>query len=176
MIQILDKQFKLYIDATTIQNRVMAIADELNKDFVDSRPIILVVLPGAFMFAADILKHLTIPCEIDFVQLTSYEGLSSSGKIVLKSEPKTNLQNKNIIIIEDIVDSGLTMDFFIEYLKNKGIAKYTLVSLLAKPDNIEKSVYIDYLGFNIPNLFVVGYGLDYNELGRNLDAIYQISE
>lgn len=176
MIQILDKQFKLYIDATTIQNRVMAIAEELNKDFANSRPIILVVLRGAFMFAADILKHLTIPCEIDFVQLSSYDGLSSSGKILLKSEPKTNLENRKVIIIEDIVDSGLTMDFFIDYLKNKNIAQYTLVSLLAKPDNIEKPISIDYLGFNIPNLFVVGYGLDYNELGRNLDAIYQIIE
>jgi hypoxanthine phosphoribosyltransferase len=168
-----NKPFRLLIDNAAIQKRVAEIAAELTENFKDKNPVVLVVLRGAFMFAADILKHFNIPCEIDFVQLSSYAGLYSSGEITLKSEPETNLKNKDIIIIEDIVDSGLTMSFFIVYLKNKAVKSITLVSLLVKPENIKTEITVDYAGFAISNLFVAGYGLDYNENGRNLDAIYQ---
>jgi hypoxanthine phosphoribosyltransferase len=173
-ISVHDKNFILYLDNKMIQQRVAQIAADINTDFKDKNPVFLIILRGAFMFAADILKNISIPCEIDFVKLSSYDGLQTSGKIKLEAEPKIELKNRNIIIIEDIVDSGLTMAFFLQYLELKRAKSITLVSLLSKPENLQRDIKINYCGFVIPNLFVVGYGLDYNEQGRNLDAIYQI--
>lgn len=176
MIKVHDKSFTILLDNNTIQQRVTEIAQQINVDFKEKNPIFIIVLRGAFMFAADILKKIDIPCEIDFVKLSSYDGLQTSGKIKLDSESKVNLVNRNVIIIEDIVDSGLTMEFFLQYLQTKNVQSTTIVSLLSKPENTKIPIKIDYCGFEIPNLFVVGYGLDYNEHGRNLDAIYQIVE
>ncbi len=158
-----------------MQSRVEEIADELTEKFHEKHPVFIIVLRGAFMFAGDILKHFNSPCEIEFTKLASYDGMESSGKIQLLLPLKAEvIKDRDIIIIEDIVDSGLTMYFFKNYLKNFHPRSVTLVSLLSKPENLEKEVTMDHVGFIIPNLFVVGYGLDYDGEGRNLDAIYQL--
>lgn len=160
-----------------IQSRVEEIAETLTKEFHDKHPVFIVILRGAFMFAGDILKHFNDPCEIEFTKLASYEGMESSGKIHMLLPVKDEvIKDRHIIIIEDIVDSGRTMHFFKNYLKGLHPKSITLVTLLSKPENLEKEVSIDHVGFIIPNLFVVGYGLDYDGEGRNLSAIYQVAE
>lgn len=176
-IQIKGKKFKLFIPAVEIQSRVEEIADELREKFHDKHPVFIIILRGAFMFAGDILKYFNDPCEIEFTKLASYTGMESSGKIQLLLPLKADvIKGRAIIIVEDIVDSGLTMDFFMNYLKSFQPRSITLVTLLSKPENLERDVHIDHVGFIIPNLFVVGYGLDYDGEGRNLGAIYQVEE
>ena len=174
-IKIKDKVFQPYISELEIQSRIQEIVTELEEKFQDKNPIFVVVLRGAFMFASDILKKFNHPCEIEFVKLTSYSGMQSTGKInILLPLNEELVKNRDIIIIEDIVDSGLTMDFFVSYVKAQEPASVTLVSFLYKPENLEKEVKIDIIGFTIPNLFVIGYGLDYDGVGRNLSAVYQL--
>lgn len=176
-ITIKDKRFKLFITAVEIQSRVEEIADTLTAQYGDKHPVFIVILRGAFMFAGDILKHFNEPCEIEFTKLASYEGMESSGKIQMLLPVKDEvIRGRDVIIIEDIVDSGLTMHYFMNYLKDLQPRSVTLVTLLTKPENLEKDVAVDHVGFIIPNLFVVGYGLDYDGEGRNLDAIYQVEE
>lgn len=176
-ITIKDKRFKLFITAVEIQSRVDEIADTLTTQFHDKHPVFIIILRGAFMFAGDILKRFNDPCEIEFTKLASYEGMESSGKIQMLLPVKEEvIKGRDIIIIEDIVDSGLTMHYFMNYLKDLQPKSVTLVTLLTKPENLEKDVTVDHVGFIIPNLFVVGYGLDYDGEGRNLDAIYQVEE
>lgn len=173
-IQIHGKQFQLFISEEKIQQRIQEIAYELTEKYHDKHPVFIIVLRGAFMFAADILKKFNFPCEIEFVKLTSYTGMESSGKInVSLPLHEEVIQNRHIIILEDIVDSGLTMDFFLQYINGMQPTSVTLVSFLYKPENLQKSINIDLIGFTIPELFVVGYGLDYDGEGRNLGAVYQ---
>ncbi len=175
-IQIKDKLFHQYISEQEIQQRIQEIVSELSKTYHDKHPVFIVVLRGAFMFAADILKRFNHPCEIEFVKLSSYSGMESTGKINIAYPLKEEIvRDRNIIILEDIVDSGLTMDFFISYLKGMHPSSVSLVSFLFKPENLQKEVKIDYVGFTIPELFVVGYGLDYDGEGRNLGAVYQLA-
>ncbi len=175
-IQLKDKLFHQYITEEEIQKRIREIVGELSKTYHDKHPIFIVVLRGAFMFAADILKRFNHPCEIEFVKLSSYSGMESTGKINIAYPLKEEIvRDRNIIILEDIVDSGLTMDFFISYLNGMQPASVSLVSFLFKPENLQKEVKIDYVGFTIPELFVVGYGLDYDGEGRNLSAVYQLA-
>jgi hypoxanthine phosphoribosyltransferase len=177
VITIKDKKFKRFITAVEIQSRVEEIAETLSKEFHDKHPVFIVILRGAFMFAGDILKHFNDPCEIEFTKLASYDGMESSGKIQMLLPVKDEvIRGRDIIIIEDIVDSGLTMHYFMNFLKALHPKSVTLVTLLTKPENLEKEVTVNHVGFIIPNLFVVGYGLDYDGEGRNLDAIYQVEE
>ena len=128
------------------------------------------------MFAADILRQFNDPCEIEFVKLSSYDGMQSTGKIKIDLAPNASkINNRDIIIIEDIVDSGLTMHFFMHYLHEFQPKSVSLVSFLYKPENMKKDVLIDHIGFTIPDLFVIGYGLDYDGNGRNLAAVYQLA-
>lgn len=174
-IQIHDKQFELYLSETVIQKRIQEIVDELSEKYHNKRPVFVVVLRGAFMFATDILKKFNYPCEIEFVKLSSYTGMESSGKINVSLPLQDEvIQGRDIIILEDIVDSGLTMDFFLQYVHGMQPASVALVSFLYKPENLIKDIKIDYVGFTIPELFVVGYGLDYDGEGRNLGAVYQL--
>lgn len=176
-IQIKNKTFHQYITEDEIQARIRQIANELGEKFHDKHPVFIVVLRGAFMFAADLLKRFNHPCEIEFVKLTSYQGMESSGKINVTLPLKEEvIQGRDIIIMEDIVDSGLTMDFFMHYLQGMNPASVSLVTFLYKPANLQKEVKIDYIGFTIPELFVVGYGLDYDGEGRNLGAVYQLKK
>ncbi len=174
-IKIHDKLFHQYITQEEIQVRIDAIASELSAKFHDKHPIFVVVLRGAFMFASDILKKFNHPCEIEFVKLASYTGMQSTGKINMTLPLKEEIvKDRDVIIIEDIVDSGLTMHFFTSYIHALEPKSVTLVSFLYKPENLQKEVTVDMVGFTIPDLFVIGYGLDYDGEGRNLSAVYQL--
>ena len=176
-IIIKNKKFKQYITEEKIQKRIYEIARQLSNEYKDKHPVFIVVLRGAFMFAADILKKFNHPCEIEFVKLSSYTGMQSTGKInMILSIKEEIIKNRDVIIIEDIVDSGLTMDFFLQYIKGLSPNSVRLVSFLYKPENLKKEIAIDYIGFTIPDLFVVGYGLDFDGEGRNLSAVYQLSD
>ena len=175
-IQIKDKLFNQYITEAQIQTRIQEIVSELSEKYKDKNPVFVVVLRGAFMFASDILKKFNQPCEIEFVKLSSYTGMQSTGKINMLLPLKEEIvKNRDVIIIEDIVDSGLTMDFFVSYVKGLEPKSVSLISFLYKPENLQKDVKIDIVGFTIPDLFVVGYGLDFDGEGRNLSAVYQLN-
>jgi len=175
-IQIKDKLFNQYITEAQIQTRIQEIVSELSEKYKDKNPVFVVVLRGAFMFASDILKKFNYPCEIEFVKLSSYTGMQSTGKINMLLPLKEEIvKNRDVIIIEDIVDSGLTMDFFVSYVKGLEPKSVSLISFLYKPENLQKDVKIDIVGFTIPDLFVVGYGLDFDGEGRNLSAVYQVA-
>ena len=175
-IQIKDKLFNQYITEAQIQTRIQEIVSELSEKYKDKNPVFVVVLRGAFMFASDILKKFNQPCEIAFVKLSSYTGMQSTGKINMLLPLKEEIvKNRDVIIIEDIVDSGLTMDFFVSYVKGLEPKSVSLISFLYKPENLQKEVKIDIVGFTIPDLFVVGYGLDFDGEGRNLSAVYQLN-
>lgn len=174
-IRLKDKHFQLYITEEEIQTRVADIKDQLLQRFEHSKPVFIVVLRGAFIFASDLLKQYHAPCEIEFVKMSSYDGMQSSGKITIDLHLNENkIKGKDVIIVEDIVDSGLTMHFFKDYLQHLQPKSVTLVSFLVKPENLECEVKVDIAGFTIPNLFVVGYGLDYDGEGRNFEAVYQL--
>lgn len=138
--------------------------------------VFIAVLNGAFMFAADVLKSIAIPCEISFVKMKSYDGFNSSGKVEELIGLGTELKGKSVVILEDIIDSGLTIDNIIRLIEDQEPNEVKICTLLYKPDAFKGKHAPDLIGFSIPNAFVVGYGLDYNEHGRNLDAIYQIND
>ncbi len=174
-VQINDKLFQKYITSDEIQLRVTEIADELLRKFEDKKPVFIVVLRGAFMFAADLLKLYNSPCEIEFVKLSSYTGMASEGKINIDLHlNETKIKGRDIIVLEDIVDSGLTMFFFKKYIDEHQPASVTVVTFLSKPNSLENDITLDIVGFTIPSLFVVGYGLDYDGQGRNFNSVYQL--
>ena len=173
-IQIHDKSFNPYITAAAIQNKVAAMATNINKDYQNKKPLIIAILNGSFMFAADLMKSLTIETTISFVKLASYEGTSSTGKIYTAIGLDENIQGRDIIIVEDIIDTGNTMHAFLPEIINQQPASLKLCTFLLKPDALQHDLKIDYCGFEIPDKFVVGYGMDYDGLGRNLKEIYQL--
>ncbi|WP_209329622.1 hypoxanthine phosphoribosyltransferase [Lunatimonas salinarum] len=173
MIQILDRNFVPYISASEIQQRVKEIAGKINEEFAGDPPVLLGVLNGAFMFFSDLVKHLTIPCEVAFIRISSYQGLQSSGKVIPKMEVTDDLKGKRVIVVEDIVDTGRSMEYLLQVLAGMGVPSVSIVTLLQKPDALEvEGISLDYVGFSIQNQFVLGYGLDYNGFGRNLPEIY----
>lgn len=170
-----DKSFKLFLSQEQLNARIKALGKELTNNYENAKPIFLVVLNGAFMFASDLVKTLDFNCEIHFIKLASYEGLSSSGNVQTVIGLTQSIENRTVIIIEDIVDTGRTLYQLLpelEALKPKSIA---ICTLLQKPDALTVDLKVDYAGFDIPNKFVVGYGLDYDNLGRNFPAIYQLN-
>lgn len=171
-ITIKDKNFRPYIVQEQIAGAVKKIADQLNSDLKNDFPLFLAVLNGSFMFASDLLKETTIPCEISFIKMKSYDGMKSVGKITELIGMAENIEGRTVVIVEDIVDSGLTLDRIIDELNKKKVKQIKVASLLFKPDMYQKNHKIDYFGFRISNDFVVGYGLDYDGLGRNLKEIY----
>ncbi|MBA2330755.1 MAG: hypoxanthine phosphoribosyltransferase [Flavisolibacter sp.] len=175
-IKLHDKHFEIYLSEAEIQQKVKEIADKINNDYQDLNPLFISILNGSFMFAADLFKHLTIDSEICFIKLASYKGMKSSGHIITAIGLDQDLYNRNVIIIEDIVDTGKTLDVFLPKLHHQQPASLKIAALLHKPEATEKQITIDYLGFSIPNKFVVGYGLDYDGLGRNLKEIYQLTD
>ena len=176
VIQVLDKNFVPFITKEELAREVESLANEINNDFKGEEVIFISVLNGSFMFSSDMLKNITLECEISFVKMRSYQGTESTGTVDELIGLGTNLQNKTIIILEDIVDSGLTIDKIIALLSAQSPKNIKICTLLYKPDAFKGSNKPNYVGFSIPNAFVVGYGLDYNEKGRNLDAIYQIKQ
>ena len=175
MIKVHDKFFKPYISAAQIAERVKFIANGIKTDFEGKRPLMLSVLNGSFVFAGDLMRALDMECEISFIKLRSYSGTESTGKIVELIGVDESVEEREIIVVEDIVDTGRTMRSVIDTLIEHGAASVKIASLLFKPDKFEYDYGIDYLGFEIPPDFVVGYGLDYDGLGRNYADIYMLA-
>lgn len=174
-IRIEDKEFKIFIPQQEIEKRIREIALEIQEKYKNDIPVFVIVLNGAFMFAGELFKHYNAPCQIEFVKLMSYIGTESSGEVInCIGITEEIIRDKKIIILEDIIDSGITMDYFKEYLANFQPKSIEIASLLFKPTNLKKDINLNYYGFSIDSLFVVGYGLDYNYQGRNLTNIYQI--
>jgi hypoxanthine phosphoribosyltransferase len=175
-IIIKDLAFRPYIGAAEIEARVAALGQDIGRAYAGKCPLFLVVLNGAFVFAADLVRACAIESEITFVRLASYDGLASSGKVKTILGLPEGLDGRHIIIVEDIIDSGRTLAGFIPQLQQHLPASIAVAALLVKPDALEHRVSIDYKGFDIPTKFVVGYGLDYDGLGRQLPDIYQLEE
>lgn len=169
-----DKEFELYISKEVLHQRINEIGAQLSQQYYDKKPILLGILNGSFMFMADLSRTLNFELEMEFVKLQSYNGDSSSGKVNHEISLKKNIEGRSVIIVEDIIDTGLTISNFIETLKEKNPKSIYLVALLSKPSAHHFTIDIDIVGFEIPNEFVVGYGLDYNGYGRNYDAIFKV--
>lgn len=175
-IQIKDKRFKTFIPEADILKEVARVANEINHDLGGENPLFLSVLNGSFMFTADLMKHLTIPCEISFVKLASYAGTASTGKVKELVGLNEDISGRTVVIVEDIVDTGLTMQRLLETLKARNPKEIRIATLLVKPDKLQVDLDINYVAMNIPNDFIVGYGLDYDGFGRNYRDIYTVIE
>ncbi len=173
-VKLLDKEFKIFIKENEIQKIVESISTNINKLQVKN-PLFIAVLNGSFLFASDIMRKITLPdAEISFIKLSSYSGTKSTGNVNELIGLNKQIKNRNVIILEDIVDTGNTLEKIIKILKEKKVASYKIATLLFKPDAYTKNINIDYIGKSIKNDFVVGYGLDYQEIGRNLPHIYKL--
>ena len=174
-INVLDKTFSLSISEQSIQEAVKAVAEKINKELADKNPIFLSVLNGAFMFTADLMKNINIPCELAFIRLASYEGIDTTGSVRELIGLNYSVKNRTIVIVEDIVDSGLTMQTLIKTLQAHEPKEIRIATLFFKPEKLTvEGLPLHYVGMNIKNDFIVGYGLDYNEQGRNLREIYTL--
>ena len=168
------KKLSKIFDKQTIQKRVQEIASELSKKFDNKKPIFIGVLNGSFIFASDLLRNLNINCEIDFIKLSSYKGQNTTGTVRLLKDISADITNRDVIIIEDIIDSGLTVEFLVKRLEGASPRSISIVTLLFKPDVAKLSLPIDIIGFEIAPHFVVGYGLDYDQDYRHLPEIYRL--
>ena len=175
MITILDKNFTPFISRETIENRITEIAKQINTDYEGRCPLFIVVLNGAFLFATELVKNIPLSCEITFVRLSSYAQTESTGKVRQIIGLEEKIAERDVIIIEDIVDTGLTMTQLLAQIEDLKPRSIEIATLLHKPEALKKSVKMRYIGFEIENKFVVGYGLDYDGLGRNLDALYVLA-
>jgi hypoxanthine phosphoribosyltransferase len=175
-ITVNSERFELYLSRAKIQSRVKELGQQLNKDYKGRTPIFIGILNGSFMFMADLLRHITLDCEIDFLKLSSYgDSKISSGNVTLIKDLNCQVEGRDIIIVEDIVDSGLSADFIKRLIAQHNPRSFKIISLLYKKESIKIDVPIDYIGFTIPNAFVIGYGLDYAQKVRNLSAIYRLA-
>ncbi len=173
-IKIHDKYFVPFLSEGEIQQKIQQLTATLDKEYAGKKPLFISILNGSFMFAADIFKHLTIAAEVCFIKLASYKGTKSTGQVVTAIGLDMDITGRHIIIIEDIIDTGKTFNHFIPQMYNQQPASLKIAVLLHKPDATIYPVQIDYCCFSIPNKFVVGYGLDYDGLGRNIASIYQL--
>lgn len=176
IIRVHDKEFEPYINAAQLQARIRELAADINRDFAGKRPLFISILNGSFMFSSDLFKEINIDAEICFIKLASYKGTKSTGHVITAIGLDMDIIGRDIIILEDIVDTGKTLNEFLPQIHHQQPASVHLVALLHKPDATVYPVKIDYLGFSIPNKFVVGYGLDYDGLGRNIREIYRLAE
>ena len=176
IVKIKDKTFKISIPEAEILKHVKGVADRINRDMADKNPLFLAVLNGSFMFAADLMKLITIPCEISFVKLASYQGVISTGSVREVIGINENLSGRTVVIVEDIVDTGLTMKRMIESIGTRNPASVHICTLLLKPEKLQEELDVEYVAMKIPNDFIVGYGLDYDQQGRNLRDIYTVVE
>jgi len=173
-IKVHDKEFISYITSQEIEKQVARVASEINRDYQGKKPLFIAILNGAFIFAADLFKYITLEAEICFIKLASYKGVKSTGKVITAIGLDVDLYQREVIIVEDIVDTGKTLTQFLPQLEHHHPASLKIASLLHKPDAMIHPIKIDYLGFTIPDKFVIGYGLDYDGLGRNIKEIYQL--
>lgn len=170
-----DLTFVLSIPAGTIHQAVDRLASELVNDYKEKNPLFLVNLNGAYVFAADLLRKMHIPCQVSFVKYVSYSGMSSTEKVRVLMGLGEEVENRHVVIIEDIIDTGISMSCMLEDLRKKNLLSLRLCALLLKPASLKKEIHIDYLGMKIPNDFIIGYGLDYDGYGRNYPDIYKVS-
>jgi hypoxanthine phosphoribosyltransferase len=175
-IQIKDKSFTVSISEQEILKEVTRVANEINRDLAEKNPLFIGVLNGAFIFAADLFKHITIPCGISFVKLASYQGVTSTGEVKEVIGLNEDISGRTIVIVEDIVDTGLTMQRLLDTLGTRGPKEIHIAALLVKDEKLKVNLNIEYRCISIPNDFIVGYGLDYDGLGRNLPDIYTVIE
>ncbi|MFZ4520699.1 MAG: hypoxanthine phosphoribosyltransferase [Bacteroidales bacterium] len=175
-VQVRELVFEKFISKEEIDVAVQKVADSINRDFEGKNPLLLAILNGAFIFASDLMRKITIPCEISFVKFASYEGTITTSKVKELIGVDEELNGRHVIIVEDIVDTGITMDKLLEDVSRKNPASIKVACFCFKPQAFRKDFTIDYTGITIPNDFIVGYGLDYNGYGRNLPDIYKIVE
>lgn len=175
-MKIHDQNFEIFIPADKIQEKIHEISARVNEDYKDRNPLFLSILNGAFIFTADLFREITILAEVSFIKLKSYRKMETSGKVKELLGLEHNIFNRNIIIIEDIVDTGKTLGHILEEFKELGAKSIEVLTLLHKPDATQNPVDLKYVGFEIPDKFVVGYGLDYDGYGRNLKDIYKVIE
>lgn len=173
-MKIKDKSFEILIQETDLQDKIAIMAKTINEDYKGKEPLFIGVLNGSFMFVADMMKHITLPSKVSFIKLASYSKMTSSGRIKELIGLNENIFQKDVIILEDIIDSGLTMASVLADFKERGASSVAVATLLLKPKALKVKVDIKYVGFEISDEFVVGYGLDYDGLGRNSGAIYQL--
>ena len=173
-IQVLDKTFVPYLKEAAIPEKITELAAQLNKDYAGKRPLFLAILNGSFLFTADLFKQISIEAEVSFIKLASYKGTSSTGNVITAIGLDINVKDRDIIILEDIIDTGKTLHHYLPQLANMQPASVKIAVLLNKKEALQFPVTVDYACFEIPNKFVVGYGLDYDGLGRNSKDIYQL--
>ena len=176
VIQVLDKKFQPYIRAAQIQEEVARLGAQMNADYAGKNPLFIAILNGSFMFASDLFKELTVDAEICFIKLASYKGTRSTGNVITSIGLDESLKGRHVVIVEDIVDTGRTLHFFINQLQIQAPASICTVTFLRKPEAAAFPVQVDLVGFDIEDKFVVGYGLDYEGLGRNLPGVYQLPD
>src|SRR5579859_1477663 len=174
IIRVHDKEFGPYLGKELIDKKIQGIADAMNRDYADKRPLFIAILNGAFMFASDLFKKITIEAEICFIKLASYKGTKSSGQVITAIGLDTDLIGRHVIVVEDIVDTGKTLNAFLPQLEHQQPASLKIAALLHKPEATIYPIPVDYLGFSVPDRFLLGYGLDFDGLGRNTAAIYKL--
>ncbi len=175
-VEVLDLTFSRTIGEEEIQAEVTRMAEEMNRDLAGKNPIFLGILNGAFMFASDLLKQITVPSQITFLKLASYDGNKTSGSVKQLIGINQDLKDRVVVVLEDIVDTGITLDTILRQLSGYEPKEIHVATLLFKPDAVQKKVSLDYIGFEIPDKFVIGYGLDYSGFGRNLPDIYSVAQ
>lgn len=172
-----NERFKLFITKERIEERLFEMGRQIDEDYQGKKPIFIGVLNGAFIFLADLMRYVSIPCEVDFFKLSSYgDEKVSSGKVTERKDLDAQIEGRHVIIVEDIVDTGLSMSYILNIMKHKNPESVRIATLLHKPGAMRYDVKLDYIGFEIPTLFVLGYGLDYAQEGRNLAQIYVLDE
>ncbi|MEA5428325.1 hypoxanthine phosphoribosyltransferase [Arcicella lustrica] len=175
-IQVHDKHFEVFIEQSVLEKRITALASSINQDYAGKQPLFLAILNGSFMFAAELMKSITVSCEITFLRVSSYQATESTGKVHQILGLSESIENRDIIIIEDIIDTGLTMIEIKKQLLAQNPSSLSVATLFQKPEALKQPIEIEYIGFEIENKFVLGYGLDYDGLGRNLADLYVLSE
>jgi hypoxanthine phosphoribosyltransferase len=173
-IQIKDKKFTLSIPETEILAAVRQVAEDINRDLANTNPLFICVLNGAFMFAGDLMKIVNFPCEITFIKLSSYDGLYTTGTVKEIIGLNESVVGRTVVVVEDIVDTGITMERILGSLRAKGAKEIRIATFLQKPEALQRDITVDYVAMKIPNNFIVGYGLDYDGYGRNLKDIYTV--
>jgi hypoxanthine phosphoribosyltransferase len=174
-VKILDKEFKMCVPSVHIKRAVEQVSSLINNDYADKEILFISILNGSFMFSSDLLKRIKVPCKITFIKVASYSGTTSTGNIDELIGLNEDIKDKNIIIVEDIIDSGATMEMIYKKLKSMGPKSVKIATLLFKPQSYQKNLKIDYIGIELPEQFIVGYGLDYFGYGRNLEDIYSLT-
>jgi len=174
VVKVHDKKFRKIISSNKVQKAIDIIAKKLNKDFKGQKPIFISVLNGSFLFTADLIKKVNIECEISFIKMSSYSGTQSTGNMNTLIGLKEDLKGRNVVVLEEMVDSGNTIEKVIAELKKHKPKSLRIATLFFKPEAYKKNIKLDYIGMDVPNKFLVGYGLDYDSLGRNLQDIYML--